>query len=419
MAFFRLGAMVQTGAAAALSQVMVLVTMPIASRLFDQSAFGVLGLMVAIANILAIVPHLGYSEAVMAAEDDHEADALVVGVVAISIVSAVPIALLAWIAIRFDVLGYGELPAWSIGLIVVEAISITLTFLFQQRAIRAQQYRVLASSHLVLGGARSIGQVATGLAFANAFGLALSEVVSRVATAALMIWKAPPTLLRPPFDRAQIGAVLKRFGSFAAMRAMATLLNSVNLALPILIISRHFSLAEVGALTFTLSILYAPLGFVQKSIGDVFVGTYLSLLQTDKRQAKRTILQTFWLLLAIATAGAAVLYFAGIQLFTFIFGSHWALAGQTAEVFAPAILLMIVITPLSSSLNVLRRPDIPVVFNLMRLAGLAGVLMIAGPWSSDYLTAVETIVAVLCLTYVVYGVLILRTNAAALTSDAR
>ena len=91
---------------------------------------------------------------------------------------------------------------------------------------------------------------------------------------------------------------------------------------------------------------------------------------------------------------------------------------KTAAIFAPAILLMTVIIPLSSSLNVLRRPDIPVVFNLMRLAGLAGVLLIAGPWGSDYLAAVKMIVAVLCFTYVVYGVLILRANAAALTPDA-
>lgn len=410
----RLRSMLTTGGAAALSQAMVLATTPIASRLFDDAAFGVLGLLVAISNILSILGHFGYSEAVIAAEDDGQADLLVVGVAAICMITAIPVAVLTFLAVDYDVLGYGDLPTWCIPLVAVEVVAITLVGVLQLRAIRGQAFGVLAASHITLGAARAGGQVGIGLMLPNAAGLVLSEVVSRCATAAMMIFKSPARLLLPPYDFAGVWIVLRQLASFAWLRSASIFLNTVSVALPTLIVSQHFSLAEIGALSFALAVLYAPLGFVQKAVGDVFTGHYLALLQSDRAAARHAIVQVFWALFGLGALIWVVLYFAAVPIFTFVFGSQWALAGQTAAELAPLIALMTVTIPLSTSLNILRKAGIALWFNGLRLVGLLLGFLVVPYLELDFLQTVVWISLSQCLAYAIYGVLIFQANATAL-----
>ena len=378
----RFRSILTTGGAALVSQLLVLVTMPVTARVFDETAFGALGLVVALSNILSVLAHLGYAEAVLAADNHQDADRIVQLVYWICGASIVPVALLSWAAIRFDILGYGALPLWAIGFVVAQVLFITLTFVYQQRVIRAEQYGLLAKSHLALGAARCIGQLSMALALANAAGLMLAEVASRVATTLTLYPSLPKAAVDPAAGAgaAVLMPVARQQGVFASHRAVAISLNTLNLALPVLIVSQHFSLVEVGAFSLTLSVIYAPIGYVQKALGDVFTGTYRSLLEVNLAQARRAILQMFALLTAMGLASGLVLYIFGVPIFQLVFGARWQLAGQTASLFAPVIALMVVIVPLATSLNILGRAGITLAFNLMRLAGLIAVMLAVGPY---------------------------------------
>lgn len=406
----RFRSILTTGGAALVSQLLVLITMPVTARVFDETAFGALGLVVALSNILSVLAHLGFAEAVLAADSHPEADRIVQLVYWICGACVAPVALLSWAAIRFDILGYGALPLWAIAFVVAQVVFITLTFVYQQRVIRAEQYGLLAKSHLALGAARCVGQLSMALAFATTAGLMLAEVASRVATTLTLYPSLPKAPADPDADAAALIPVARKHGVFASHRAVAISLNTINLALPVLIVSQHFSLVEVGAFTLTLSVIYAPIGYVQKALGDVFTGTYRSLLEDDAKAAKRAILQMFGLLTAMGLASGLILHFFGEPLFTLVFGAKWLLAGQTASQFAPVIALMVIIVPLATSLNILGRAGITLAFNLMRLAGLIAVMLAVGPYGFDYRQTVQAIVVAVCAPYIVYGILIAAVN---------
>lgn len=406
----RFSAVLRTGGAAAAGQLMVLATLPIAARLFDETAFGVLGLMVTMSNILAVAMHLGYVDAVIAARTDDDANDIVRLVLGIILVTFVPLAGVVYVVILNDLLGYGKMPYWTIGPIIVQAAAIAAGFTFQQRIIRNQKYGILAGSHLALGGGRATGQIAGGVLLPTAFGLVLAEMFSRCAMAGFVISRCSRSLWSLWPRRGPILRMAVDFRSYAAMRAAGAFLNMLNVSLPTLIVAQNFSLLEVGFISFTLAIIYAPIGLIQKALGDIFTGTYRGLLDTDVVQARRLFWQALGLLSALGACAGGVLHFFGEPLFSVIFGEKWATAGLTAERFAPLIAVMIVVLPLSTSLNILRRADINLIFNITRSVLLIGVMALVSPLGLSYLQTVSAIVIPAALAYMGYSVVIIVIN---------
>lgn len=410
MIFTRFSAVLRTGGAAAAAQLMVLATLPIAARLFDETAFGVLGLLVTMSNILTVAMHLGYVDAVIAARTDDDADDIVRLVIGIILVTFVPLAGLVYVVILNDILGYGEMPYWTIGPILVQSAAIAAGFTFQQRIIRNQKYGILAGSHLALGGGRATGQIAGGLLLPTAFGLVMAEMFSRCAMAGFVISRCSRSLWSLWPRRGPIVRMAVDFRSYAAMRAAGAFLNMLNVSLPTLIVAQNFSLLEVGFISFTLAIIYAPIGLIQKALGDIFTGTYRSLLDTDVVQARRLFWQALGLLSALGACAGGLLHFFGEPLFSVIFGEKWATAGSTAERFAPLIAVMTVVLPLSTSLNILRRADINLIFNVARLILLLGAMVLVAQLGLGYLEAISAMVIPATLAYAVYGVKIAVVN---------
>ncbi|MCE0506584.1 oligosaccharide flippase family protein [Roseivivax sp. GX 12232] len=410
MIYTRFATVLQTGGAAAAAQLMVLVTLPIAARLFDETAFGVLGLMVTMSNILTVVMHLGYVDAVIAANTDENADDIVRLVLGIIMLTFVPLAALIYVVIINDLLGYGEMPYWTIGPILIQSAAIAAGFTFQQRIIRDQRYRVLAGSHLALGGGRSIGQIAGGVLLPTTLGLVMAEMFSRCAMAGFVISRCSRSLWCLWPRRGPILRMAVDFRSYAAMRAAGTFLNMLNVSLPTLIVAQNFSLLEVGFISFTLAIIYAPIGLIQKALGDIFTGTYRALLEIKVVQARRLFWQALGLLSVLGIFAGGVLHFFSEPLFNLIFGDKWAVAGLTAQRFAPLIAAMTVVLPLSTSLNILRRADVSLFFNGARLLLLIGALVLVEQLGLNYLQTVSTIVIPAAIAYLAYGVTVIVIN---------
>lgn len=404
------GSMLRTGGAAAVAQLIVVGTMPIASRLFDEAAFGVLGLMVSLANILVLTLHLGYLDAVMAAESDEDADDLLRLVLALCMAGSVVNTAMVLAAIHFDILGYGKLPFWATGFVVAQSAAIALGFVFQQRLIRTRRFGPLAGSNIALGVGRGAGQVGFGLALPTPLGLVGAELFSRVAMAGFVIAHSPRALWSLAGRGHAMRALARRFGNFAGLRAGGLFLNGINLAMPTIIVAQHFSLTDVGVLSFALALIYAPIGLIQKAIGDIFTGTYRRALETDPAEAWQVFVQTALMLAGIGAGVAGILWAFGEPVFAFVFGDTWAAAGRTAELLAPMIGIMTLVIPLSASLNILRRPGVALVFNIMRVSAFGGLLVLVNPLALDYWQTVTGISAVSVFAYLGYGVAIARTT---------
>ena len=408
----RLRAMATTGGAAATSQLLVLATTPIVTRLIGPESFAVLGVFVALTGILSVGAHLGYAEAVLAAKEDEEARGVLSAVVVLSLAALAPIGLLAWAAREWNVMGAGILPAWAPPFVAFQSAVLALALAFQLFAMRVQRFGVLARTYLALGGSRAGGQVMAGFLAPFAGGLVAAEMASRVVSFAALLLGISRRELGLSLTKSR--AAFRNFARFSALRAAATLLNALLVALPLLIISASFRPEQIGAMSFTLAVLLAPLGLIQKTVGDVFAGFYGRHLRSGDGSARTVLMQTALGLAALGVTAGAFLAATAPDLFPWLFGEEWRLAGETARLLAPGITAMIAVVPISSSLNILGRAGATLAFSVVRLVVLIGVAMLVPALGLDYLRAVGAISGALVLGYVIYGIGIIAINIGAL-----
>ncbi|MEI4197523.1 oligosaccharide flippase family protein [Roseovarius sp. E0-M6] len=377
-------AMILTGGAAGVAQLFVLATTPIATRLFDGEAFGTLGLFMAFSNILTIGVHFGLIDTILAAKDDDEAETLLLAVFLSIAVMSVPVGATMFALIALDLFGAGALPIWTAPATALQAACVAAVMAQQMAAIRRRTYRTLAGSHLALGLSRGGGQIGFGFLGLGSIGLVMSELGSRLVTA-LVLWHLSPPL--PKLDR----KALRRAAStalgwrrFMVFRTPATLLGVLKVSFPPLLIGAFFMVDQVGYFTLTTAVLFAPIGLLQKAIGDVFTGNYSAARRSDPREATRILWRTAAGLGGLGFLMAAALYWSGPELFSVVFGAPWRSSGEIASILAPAFWAMVLAAPLSPVLNVLRRPDLLMWFNAAAVVVFIFLYWATGFWRLDF-----------------------------------
>ena len=403
----RLRAMLGVGGAAITAQAVTFAAAPVASRLFDEAAFGMLGLFVALANILAVPATLGLHDAIIATQTDREADALFSACILLTLAMGGPLGLVTYFMIALDLFGYGALPAWTAPMMTIEILAMATTMALQMHAIRRKRFRHLAVSHLALGGARAGGQITFGFLGLGAFGLCGSEVLSRVATAVAMM--APVRRaegLLPVREFVRIREAVWTYRNFIYFRAPSGFMNSLNMGLPPILIAASYSIEDVGFFSLMYMVLFVPVGLIQKTVGDVFLGHFAADHREQPPRARRFLLQVVAVLAVVATPAALLLLFLGPELFAIVFGERWRVSGELAARMAPLLAIMSVVAPVSTVLSAVNRPEFTLIFNAARVTALGTAYLVAGAMDASMPQMVGAFAVGLSCAYTFYAGLI-------------
>ncbi|HEY4798280.1 MAG TPA: oligosaccharide flippase family protein, partial [Bacteroidia bacterium] len=103
-------------------------------------------------------------------------------------------------------------------------------------------------------------------------------------------------------------------------------------------ISYFFNQAVVGAFSYTIRVLQAPMNFIGGAISQVFY-QQASILKNDRDKLKHLITSTIKRSSLISLPFLIVLVVWGPQLFAFVFGEKWESAGVYARILSPWIFL--------------------------------------------------------------------------------
>ncbi|WP_306024850.1 lipopolysaccharide biosynthesis protein [Oceaniradius stylonematis] len=402
-----------TGASAVVAQGLVVLSIPLTARLFSEEAFGVFNLFTNIANIMVVLCHLGFMDAILSARSQRHARRILFAINSIHLLTVAVATVGVFALVRFDVFGLGQLPIWLVALFPAQIVLVSLCLQLQLLRTRFEQFGTLAASNVSLGASRASGQILFGLLGGGVSGLVFGELLSRLVGMVTLAYPDRARLSRgvaavffasPTSKRLR---VLSPYRAFAAVRLPTLLMVSLNIALPSLLIANLFELREVGYFALMHLVLLAPIGLTQKAFGDVITGTFSGYYRNDRRRALRFVLISAGLLTAASIAGALVLIAIAPTLFTVLFGEKWAPSGVMAQYFAFAIAFMTASIPLSPILNVIERPGIPFAFNLIQLAGFAAVYVASWSIQIELLDVVLLLAANIGAAHALYLALIL------------
>lgn len=358
------------GGAALVAQLLGLAAAPVVSRLVTPVAFGQFGLFFGLANVLVTLALLGFTDAILAAHSEDDAEGLLSAGLQCVMIASPLLSFVAFGLIYLGAFGYGKLPYWTALLMLPEVAAISCVMLLQMWRIRRQEFRSLAYGHLTLGVARPAGQVGGGLLNLGFFGLAVADLLSRVAVMLVIgrgLWTDVRRVLRRSRD--DVLDVAWRYRLFPLFRTSSMFANNLGTAMPPSLVAMAYGVSAAGLYTLMWSVIVAPSALVQKAVGDVFLGHFADRFRSDPHNARRFLLVFALGLLLLSVGPGLVLWLWGAPVFAVLFGESWRAAGRLASLMVPLLMADFSIGPLGGALNVVNRPDAKLLFDAARLGG--------------------------------------------------
>ena len=163
----------------------------------------------------------------------------------------------------------------------------------------------------------------------------------------------------------------KTYMDFPKVNLPHALMDITRELLIVFFILLFFNKKVLGSYDFSFKMLKLPLTVIGGAIGQVYFQKIASKKNNNESLYEITI-QTMRNLFFISIVPFSVLFLWGQELFSFVFGQEWALAGKYSEIMAPWLMLNLVVSPVS---------QLPVVLGKLKQffwVGLLGSLFLIG-----------------------------------------
>lgn len=317
----------------AISQILLVASAPLLSRLYAPDAFGLLGVYISIVSWLNAIGGLRYEQAIVLAKDNEEASNLFA--MTCTIISS--IALLSAGAIWLvgpriaSLFGTPEL-ASLLWLLPLSVLSLGYYNAFNYWFTRVKQFTSLATAKVV----RSVGTIAaqTGAGAMNlaGAGLILGQIAGQLIGLTNLAYQLVKhrQLTTEKLSLRRMPKLASEHKAFPLYQAPQAILGAISVTMPTLVFGALFGPAVAGWYWFTQRFLRLPSELIGQSVRQVFFQRASELQRSGKRVYPLFKKATLSLLL-IALIPALLLIAIGPQLFSFVFGTEWQQAGIYAR----------------------------------------------------------------------------------------
>src|SRR4051812_19405220 len=164
-------AVLHLGGGTAGAQALILLTAPLLTRLYSPAEMGRFGVLLAFVAFTSVVVNLRFDMAIVSARTDIEADSLL----AISAIVVIPVSVAATLLllgfIRWRILSFEVLPAWSALVTFPLLVAIGALTALRSWAVRRGAFAAIGRSSLEQGFGRALVPLASAVAGSGWWGL--------------------------------------------------------------------------------------------------------------------------------------------------------------------------------------------------------------------------------------------------------
>ncbi|WP_419655470.1 polysaccharide biosynthesis protein [Desulfosarcina variabilis str. Montpellier] len=322
---------------AVLAQVISVASSPFITRLYGPKALGLLGVFIAIVEVLLPVAALTYPISIVLPKDDKEAKNLASLSGFIAIVIAFIVAIVIMVAGEFIFSHFGAQEVSKFGLLIPLAMLFSsLLQISQQWLIRKKKFFVTAKIEIIQAMVNSLAKIGIGLFHPTALALIILSTIGNGIHAGMLVFNIKCKKLdlfknsKNVNNHLYFFKLAKKYYDFPLYRAPQILINAVSQNLPILMLSAIFSPTSAGYYVICKRVLSIPSTLIAKSFGNVFYVNIVESAQNGRNLTKPIIEATIWLA-AIGFVPFILLIIFGPCLFGFVFGNDWVTAGEYAR----------------------------------------------------------------------------------------
>jgi len=353
----------------AASQLIVFAASPLLTRLYEDTAFGLLTLSMSAASILAVFIGGKYSRAILLARNSSEAKQIFWSALIFSVIVFLPIL---FVSVVFE----EELVQLVAGDIGANFIFLTLglsLFIAGYNAVYDlanynKTYKLIAASSVAmalvrvafsilffLGGIKSLGLL---------FGFAISRFIGIFHILVGLRHQLRDSVRRFWQAKSDVLYFMRRFKAFPLINAPTAIIHNLSLHAPVFIVAAAFSVEETGQLGLALMVIGLPATLISKGASDLFFQR-ASAAKLSARPLTPILVKILGLTTVMVLPVAVILIIFGPVLFQWVFGNQWHLAGEMARWLAVAMVLQL---PVVSVLTIFEATEELGLFGWLRIA---------------------------------------------------
>jgi O-antigen/teichoic acid export membrane protein len=360
-----------------IAQAIPIAISPILTRLYSPKDFGVLALFVAITSIFGSIANGRYELAIMLPKKDE--DAINIAALGVLIVLCLSSVLLIVIVLFHDLilelLGNEQISTW-LYFVPLVVLLVGLYNVLNYYNNRLKNYKDLAQATIIKSIASATIQLVLGFMKAGVSGLISGQIISQFfANMKLLKNITKDKALISKVSKIKIIALARRYKDFPKFSMWAVLANSLSHNLTNILISTIFSIATLGYYSLVQRMLAMPSSLIGSSISQVYFRTAKE--EKEKYNKATDTFNSTLKKLIIISVSFIILYFIVEDLFAFIFGEEWRVAGSYAKILIPFYMINFISSPLAITMSLFEKQKEALVINLILIFTSIGTILFA------------------------------------------
>jgi O-antigen/teichoic acid export membrane protein len=341
---------------------------PILTRIYTPEDFGLFALFMAITSIFASITNGRYGAAIMLPRYEKDAiNILALGFIITVIVSSILFILVYFFNTYFTgILKNEEIGVW----LYFMPITVFFTGFFNLLVgynNRKKQYKDIANANILKSIVLVIIQLIIGFVKNGASGLILGQIISNIFVNMKLLKNIIKNKeLLSNINVIRIIANAKRYKKFPIYSLPAILANTLSHQLINIFISSFYTISTLGFYALVQRVLGVPTSLIGSSIGRVF-------FQEATKEKQRTGLAIITFkniilkLILISSVLFGLFYFIAEDIFAFLFGEEWRVAGSYAQIATPMFAVRFVVSVVSPIDSIMEKQNIFLIFNIVLL----------------------------------------------------
>lgn len=362
-------AFVSSGVIAA--QSISVLSSPIISRLFTPDNFGIFAIFISLVNVFSLVTSLAYENAIILPVKKQDAINLAVlsFIIHLIVTGIITIAVLTFSDSIAELAGSVTSRFW-VWMIPPMVFLKGLLKIINNWATREKKFKAMAISTFINSSITVTVKIVYGFligAFtAGLIGSSIIGILFGMLYLSAIIFRHSDKKRLIDISYASLMIVARRYKKFPLYSSWNVLLNAASKDIIIYLFSFYFTPAVVGLYYFSMNVLKQPLNLISDSVGKVYyqkVASQYSKNENLYSGLKRTTQGLFFS--GIIPFGIITLY--GKEIFDFVFGNEWAIAGEYAQILSPWLLLLFINRPSMMIYRTFQKLDILLIYVVLLL----------------------------------------------------
>ncbi|WP_094462299.1 oligosaccharide flippase family protein [Pannonibacter phragmitetus] len=360
-------------------QLIIIISIPILTRLYQPDEFGAFQLIDAVAQILMISGALAFDRSFVVTQKNN------IHNVSLIFISCFLHLVLGAIVAFFTVIFLSEVFIEGMGGWIVSFIMIYIIYLsrglyrvLSMYAMSLGLYGTIAKSELSRAFMLSSARVLLGFFGGGVLGLIVSAVIGSFFGIFSLIRISIRNILLDISDISikKIINIAVIYKKFPLIEGPAALLGVCGERLPLLLIAIYYGADATGIYGIAFMLVNRPLDIIVQAANNVFRTAVGSRSHANDRASMRSTiiaLSSLWGLTILAVSGAAVL---GPWVFPMLLGAEWSAVGPLVPALCISIGAFMVLRPTLGVLSAMRLQTMVLYGQMLMLMASAGTLLI-------------------------------------------